>query len=135
LSKSNFKWPKFREGHNTDLIFNLKTNLEVLEKQLGRTHQTTQTTKLVKSTKISLRDGDIVKGKVYCRKDDLGRNTTEKLVRDYYSKRYTTKKTEIFELLKVRCIRLEKRKIKDEACKRRISMINELIKDRVLYGA
>jgi hypothetical protein len=47
------------------------------------------------------------------------------MVRKYYSKHYSTKKTEIFELLKVRCIRYEKR----------ITMINELIKDRVLYGA
>lgn len=117
---------------NSDLIFNLKANLEVLEKQITRTQ--IQSTKSVKSTKkVSPKNGDIVKGKVYSRKDDLKRDTTEELVRKYKSKRYASKKTEIYETLKKRRINYEKRKVKDAACKKRMKVIDDLIVEIELF--
>ena len=93
-----------------------------------------KSTKLENQNKRSKKNGYIVKGKVYNRKYDFKRDTTETLVGKYKSKRYVSKKTEIYEALKTRRIRYEKRKVKDVACKKRIKLIDDLIVEIELFG-
>ena len=70
-------------------MVNLNANFDELEKQLATTRNTLS--QIEKQKKRGKRNGDIVKGKVYSRKDDLKRDTTEELVRKYKSKRYASK--------------------------------------------